>query len=233
MRNRFVFIGLGGIGSFLVNIMAKYCNYDFKEKENFKNIEFILIDGDKYEPKNQNRQFFENGNFDVNKAESKVNELTLIYPEIYFKAIDEFITQENVSQYIQENDIVFSCVDQHISRKIISDWVSELNDVLLISGGNELTTTTVQIHYRKEVKDLTPKITKYHPEIENPDDKHPNDMSCEELSNVEPQLIFTNALVAVMMSASFYNFIIRGDYEIGEVRGDLETMNVVAQHLKP
>jgi molybdopterin/thiamine biosynthesis adenylyltransferase len=235
MKNeRFVFIGLGGIGSILVEILAKYCNYDMlNQNPNFKKIESVLIDGDYYEFKNQNRQFFEKEGLEKNKAYVKTIELSNKYPLIEFNPIDKFINEENISEYIRENDIVFSCVDQHNTRKIISDWVSKLNDILLISGGNELTTTTVQIYLRKEGKDLTPKITKYHSEIENPKDKHPEDMSCEELQNVEPQLIFTNNYVASMMGAAFYVSYLLEDHESSEIRGDIKTMNVTSQYLKP
>ena len=57
-------------------------------------------------------------------------------------------------------------------------------------------------------------MTDYHPEIENPLDKSPDEMSCEELSHAEPQLYFTNFMVAGHMCSAFYNIIERNNYKI-------------------
>jgi hypothetical protein len=41
--------------------------------------------------------------------------------------------------------------------------------------------------------------------LENPVDKSPDEMSCEELSKSEPQLYFTNLMAASYMLVAFYN----------------------------
>jgi hypothetical protein len=95
----------------------------------------------------------------------------------------------------------------------------------LISGGNEFTDGNVQLYVRRGGQDLTPDLCKYHPEIANPDDRLPTEMSCEELAQSDPQLYFTNLGVATLMCWTFYNAIVKKSYERSEVYFDILTMN--------
>jgi hypothetical protein len=112
---------------------------------------------------------------------------------------------------------------------ITSKYCNNLNDVTLISGGNEFTDGNVQIYVRKGGKDLTPDLCAYHPEIANPDDKLPEEMSCEELANSEPQLYFTNVWVATLMCAAFYNVVIKNSIGASEIYFDMIQMSTIAQ----
>ena len=211
-------IGLGGIGSILVNTISKFISSKTKSEE--EKITIHLIDGDDYEMKNRDRQEFARYG---NKAESKINELKEKYFNINFKDHPVFVDDENVSKIIKNNDLVFLAVDNHKTRKLVSDYAKQLDDVVLISGGNELEDGNVQLYIRKGGKDITPSLTDYHPEIKNPLDKHPNEMSCEELQISEPQLYFTNLGVATFMAFTFYN-VLKGINNISEVYFDMNTM---------
>lgn len=216
-------IGLGGIGSILSDSVCRFLNYSIQ-----KNIEIILIDGDDYEEKNLERQLF--SYFD-NKATSKCRELKTKYNRMQIKDFPQFIDQDNIN-IIERGDIVFLCVDNHKTRKLVSDYCSTLGDIILISGGNELVDGNVQIYIRKNSKDVTPSLTKYHPEIENYNDKLPSEMSCEELEKSEPQLFFTNMMVACFMCSTFYNILqsstfsenSKRTFKISEVYFDIEKM---------
>ena len=136
---------------------------------------------------------------------------------------------------IQEGDIVFIGVDNHASRKLISEYVQKsVSDVTVISGGNEYTDGNVQIYIRKEGRDLTPSLTAYHPEIEEPDDKSPEDMSCQELEKAEPQLLFTNLTVATIMCWVFYRLVKTEDIlgletKVSEIYFDIVSMSVLSK----
>lgn len=209
-------IGLGGIGSVLSEKISRFLNYSMNEES----IYITLIDGDSYEPKNLARQeFVELGN----KAKMKSKELNFKYDGIQFDFIEQFINEENISEMIMSDDIVFCCVDNHKTRNIINNHCKNLQDTVLISGGNELTDGNVQIYIRKEGSDVTPSLTDYHPEIENPTDKSPEEMSCEELSHSAPQLFFTNLSVAAIMCWGFYNYL-QGKTDISEVYFDMLEM---------
>lgn len=210
-------IGLGGVGSILIERLCRFLNFSRD-----LDAEILLVDGDEYEAKNFERQEFTRLG---NKADIKAAELEVKFDRLGFDAFEEYITEENVSEVVPEGAIVFMCVDNHKTRMIVSNYCKSLNNVTLISGGNELTDGNTQLYVRRDGKDLTPDLCRYHPEIATPDDKLPTEMSCEELSVSEPQLYFTNLGVATLMCWMFYNAIVKQSYERSEVYFDILTMN--------
>jgi molybdopterin/thiamine biosynthesis adenylyltransferase len=190
-------IGMGGVGTIVANSVSRYLN--FSKNGNHK---ITLVDGDSYEPKNAERQLFQTYG---NKAETKCNELATQFDNILYDSIPVFVNSFNSSRVIQDGDVVFMAVDNHKSRKIVSDRCKEIDNVILISGGNEFEDGNVQIYIKKEGRELTPAIDKYHPEIRNPMNNSPEDLSCEELQQSAPQLFFMNMMIATYMCAAFYN----------------------------
>ena len=212
-----VVVGLGGVGSILIERLCRFINFSQD-----LTADILLVDGDDYEPKNYERQEFTRLG---NKADIKATELEAKFDRLRFDAFEEYVTPENIGEAIKEGDIVFMCVDNHKTRMIISNYCKEIQNVTLISGGNELTDGNVQLYVRKDGKDLTPDLCKYHPEIAEPDDKLPTEMTCEELSVSEPQLYFANLGVATIMCWTFYNAVVKESYERSEVYFDMLTMN--------
>lgn len=210
-------IGLGGIGSCLLRILHKFLEYGDSE-----NIEVILFDGDSYEEKNRSRQHFTSCG---NKAEVTSDDLTSEARKVYYSGIHEYITSENIYEYIHEGDIIFLCVDNHATRNLVSGRCEELENAVLISGGNELTDGNIQIFIRKNGKNITlPLANDFHPEISYPMDKNPDEMGCEELSQSSPQLLFMNNMVAAVMLNAFYTYL-QGKIEYDEVYIDIVTNN--------
>lgn len=215
-------IGLGGVGTILVERLCRFLNYGADLSANI-----TLVDGDTYEEKNYERQEFSGFG---NKAEVKATDLELQFPTLPLDVYPAFVNEATLSDVIKEGDIIFMCVDNHKSRMIVNNYCKQLKNVTLISGGNELMDGNVQTYIRRDEKDLTPDIAAYHPEIANPDDKLPDEMSCEELSHSDPQLYFTNLGVATIMCWSFYNAIIKEQLEASEVYFDMKTMNTLAHN---
>ena len=217
-QKNFAIIGLGRIGTFLVNLVARYVNSLGPPLRTM-----LLVDGDTYEAKNQTRQDFKELG---GKALVKGDELNDKFPEIDFEVFGHYVNSDNIT-VLDNSDVIFLCVDNHKTRKLVSDYCKrKRTDVILISGGNELENGNVHIYVRKDNKDVTPSLTCYHPEIENPVDKSPHEMSCEELSKSEPQLLFTNATVATIMTWMYYNYN-KNNYEksgLSEVYFDINTM---------
>ncbi len=215
-------IGLGGIGSILVERLCRFLNYS----QNDTSFAITLIDGDEYEDKNYERQEFTKFG---NKAEVKANELKMQYLNLMTDYVTEYINADTVSRVINEKDVIFLCVDNHKTRMIVSNYCKTLNDIILISGGNELTDGNVQIFVRKGGVDLTPDLCAYHPEIANPTDRSPEEMSCEELSKAEPQLYFTNLSVATIMCWTYYNVVVKQSINASEIYFDMSRMSVDAK----
>jgi molybdopterin/thiamine biosynthesis adenylyltransferase len=212
-------IGAGGIGSYIIEPLARYlsCSQD--------NCEITVIDGDSYEERNRERQRF---SCFENKAETTVSQYKSEFPKIHFRSKKEYITEDNVISNVREGDIVFLCVDNHSTRKTVSDRCGELDNVTLISGGNEYTDGNVICYIRKDGKDVTKSLTDLHPKIAKPDDQNPGDLlsqnnGCQREAQSQPQLLFTNFAIASMM-LNCYRKCEQGTFKHHQVYVDIETL---------
>lgn len=191
-------VGIGGIGSNLARFLGRYLNF-LEER-----VLVTLVDGDKYEEKNKDRQeFLQLGNKAMTTAVVLANE----FKNVSFHGIPKYITPENVEFLLEEKEIIFLAVDNHKTRKIVSEQCSKMENVTLISGGNDLTDGNIQVYIRRDGADITPPLTYLHPEIENPKDKLPTELSCEEQAKSEPQVFFANLEAAVAMCLALYGII--------------------------
>lgn len=195
-------VGSGGIGGHLLEPLCRYLTYtgDY--------CEVTVIDGDVYEERNRERQRFQTCG---NKAEETVRTLKEVFPKIHLRAKAEYLTENNIITSIRENDVVFLCVDNHATRKLVSNRCEELDDVLLISGGNNYTDGDVLIYMRKNGCNVTPPLTTL-PEIANHKDKNPGEFTdaerqgCQQEAMSNPQLLFMNLDIASSMLGCYYAY---------------------------
>lgn len=197
-------IGLGGVGSIVARYGAMFVAALGEAR-------MVLIDGDAFEPSNSTRMFFgECGN----KASVVKEELLPRFESsnLALVAIPEFILTDNIGRLLQDGDIILLTVDNHATRKLVNDHcAANLRNFLLLSGGNDGVGTdasgsfrrgsygNVQAYLRKDGQDISHSLTRYHPEIANPADKLPTDLSCTELVMSTPQILFANLAVASAM----------------------------------
>ncbi len=194
-------VGLGGVGG----IVARYLSIFLASLG--RSVRLVLIDGDEFEPKNAARMLFSEAG---NKAAVLCDDLDeyLLDSAVTLLAIEEYVTPENVERLIVEGDVVLLCVDNHATRKLVNDHVARLDHACLISGGNDGvgedasgrvlrgTFGNVQVYLRRAGEDVTPSLLAFHPEIAHPVDRLPTELSCTDLLESVPQLLFTNLLTA-------------------------------------
>lgn len=218
MIEKIVVVGLGGIGSFLALVLCRYLNFVSCCKK------VVLVDGDRYSRGNLERQNIKSTDETRNKAETQAEHLKNLFGALTMVAVPEFVTEKNVSEIITEKTIVFLAVDNHATRKIVSDQCKRLQDVVLISGGNELIDGNVQVYLKKNGRSRNPPIEKFHPEIEFPKDRNPAEISCEELARMSgsEQIIFTNLMAACLMLNVFHTIATERSLRFSEVYFDIE-----------
>jgi len=216
-------IGAGGIGSWLLLPLIRTLVND-----NF-NIKYLQIwDGDKYEENNSSRQEFAYSLIGRNKAEAQTILYTKRYGEkINILAMSKYISKDNVCT-LKDKCVIFSCVDNHVCRKILSNHAKTLNNILFISGGNELYDGNVQVYYKEQGHEVIPPIENRHPEIVTTDDGDRSQMSCEEIANLPGggQIIVTNLIAATLMFNLWYvytHYPMNGKW-INEVFFDTKTL---------
>lgn len=220
---KFKVIGAGGIGSHLIEPLARYLNYTET------NSEITVIDGDKYEEKNRQRQKFVDCG---NKADQTVSLLKGHFPKVHIRSKPEYVTDSNIITTIREEDIVFLCVDNHATRKLVSDRCEKLKNTTLISGGNDYTDGNVIVYGKKNGKEFGKPPTKLDRKIANPEDKNPGDVivdrtGCQQEVESSPQLLFTNLAIASTMLNCYYA------YEQEKVGFEQVYVDIVTQRSRP
>lgn len=227
---RLIIVGLGGIGSWLSEGLVRML--EFKDPGSI----IILIDGDNFEPKNQERQAFKGLG---NKAEVKAAELTPYFPKTFIapkaqwivesfddEEVEETETAITAKALLRENDIVFAVVDNFAARKILFDAAKSLDNIDMFTGGNDEALFTSTYHYqRRDGVDITDHPSEYHQELVNPPDRNPGTMSCQEKAEIQggTQLIASNITVAAILMGRYQHTIIDGNdpCSAGEIMFDL------------
>lgn len=204
-------IGLGGVGG----IVARYGSIFLASLR--RPIRMVLVDGDSFEQKNATRMLFSDYG---NKADVTAQDLVCGAAEtlLTLLAVPEYVTAENIHRLIQNGDIILLAVDNHATRKRVNDHCRSLSDITLISGGNDGagedpsgrvlrgTYGNCMVYIRRRGEDCSPPLTRYHPEIAEPEDTAPDDKNCVELitSGQQTQVLFANLAAASAMLNAFW-----------------------------
>jgi molybdopterin/thiamine biosynthesis adenylyltransferase len=221
-------VGLGGVGA----IIARYGGLFLASPALDCDARLVLIDGDEYEPGNSRRMFFKTCG---NKAAIVRAELLeyLADSRLTILAVESYLTADNMHEFLHDGDVVILAVDNHRTRKLVSDYVStKLNNVCLISAGNDPvgpdssgrvsrgTYGNCQVYIRQDRCEVTSPLTRWHPEIENPTDRAPNEVSCAEMAVSTPQILFANLMAASAALNALYRYLCDGPI-FGEVAFDV------------
>lgn len=202
MLSRDVFcVGLGGIFQGYIKSLLDLHSTGIVPCE-----AIMLIDGKRYDDHHRHRQYFVN---DDAKAIEQWRLWKGHYPAAPLSHQVVYVDNNNVATLIPNGAIVLTAPDNLATRKLLSDHAVTLTSCLLISGGNDVidekrqtdgSLGNVLVHYRLNGQDVTAPITRFHPEIAEPDDTGPTDISCEALVRAgAPQLKITNDLVGIGM----------------------------------
>lgn len=194
---------MGGIGTRLIHPLCCFLNHGKFDTP----VELTIVDGDKYEERNRNRQMFSKIG---NKAEVTVESIAPLYPNVNFFSVAMYLADSNAVRIVREGDIVLACVDNDKSRKILTNRCKDLKNVSVLSGGNELTTGTVQCWLRRNGDDVTLPLDNpyYGFKVAEAADEHPEEAQarrgCEiKIESGEVQTLAANNFVAAVMLNCF------------------------------
>jgi len=203
---RIAVIGVGGITCSLLEDLTRYLVYGLGPVGPLRQVRLVLADGDRFERRNVERQSFREL---LNKAEAKGKELHSLFPVDALKVgvVDRYVDNGNVAGVITDGTITFLAVDNHRGRVTVMKHCGTLEDSVLISGGNDLTTGDAQLQLRVGGRWLTPPILSYHPDIlrgAHEDTRRDGHCDDERALQQRPQVLFTNRSVATAMLDMFY-----------------------------
>ncbi len=216
-------IGLGGIGCIVLEFLSRY----LKSQRHIPGVRLVLIDGDRFEPSNDQRMGFQTLG---NKAEVKAAETVqaLAPCELSVVPVNQFVGEQNIRDLIKPGDYVLLCVDNHPTRRLVAEHCQTLKETALFSGGNEGVDPprergvygNVQVHIRKRGRDITAPITRFHPEIAQAAGDLPGGPNCGELALSTPQILFANLAVASALCSAFFAYV-TGNLRYQEVKLDI------------
>jgi molybdopterin/thiamine biosynthesis adenylyltransferase len=218
-------VGLGGVGG----IVARYLVLFLRALD--APCRLVLIDGDSFEPRNAARMAFAEAG---NKAQGVADELLPLVEgsRLLLSAVPEFVTPQNLPRLLREGDVVLLAVDNHATRKLVSDHVGRLEDALLLSCGNDGvgadstgavragTYGNVQAYLRRAGRDSSPSLGRYHPEIEQPADRRPDELDCIAAISSTPQILFANLQAASALLSTLLLHLC-GELTYGELGFDI------------
>ena len=189
-------IGAGGVTSHMLPQLLKMCDPN--------NGKIRIVDGDKLELKNLDRQLFNERHVGLNKADA----LKRLYPQV--TTYPDYFKLNNAKEILDKYDpmIVFVAVDNHQSRQIILDFLDELDGTIGIFGVNEYfdsqayAYTSEWINTKADPRIRYPEITETHDEI--------SPVSCQgEAAESSPQLAIANAMTGCMMMHLFWIHVVQ------------------------
>lgn len=178
MKSRFYIIGAGGVGSWLC---PSLCLLQSPKQ-------VTLVDGDRLEDKNLNRQLFGKGDIGKNKATALASRYgCAAYPHYY-------------SQHLLDHgsgDVLLGCVDNHPARRDILAMCDYAGCRAIIAG-NE-THSSEAFYYQPDWKDSPLDPRAYYPEIltDTAGDPRGRQAGCTgQAQRDNPQLVSANAMAA-------------------------------------
>jgi len=221
-------VGDGGIGSNISLPLLKFLKYHRQKNGIDSSLIINIIDGDDVEMSNLDRQHFIPEDVGRKKAEITGEYLSdvcigLKASNIAITHNTSYLKEDNISNIIGEDSVVFIAVDNFITRTLIEDHMETLSNILCINGGNDYDDGEVQVMLRKDGEWQTKKMTELHPEMRTNPDKYPDELSCEEASVSAPQLLLANMFCAQYMLEALYSFISSDKIEWIEKFFDLRT----------
>ena len=225
---RVILVGLGGIGSKLADELARYMMYEPKAPK-----ELLFVDGDVYSQSNLDRQSVLESDVGSPKAKVWAEGIAQEFSKLSVAGLCGYVVSSSskrkdnnvvlVENLPMEGAITILGLDNHKSRKMFSDHFSTVQNGVLINGGNKTEGEgSVITSVRVGGEWVLPPIDAFHPEIADPQDKNPGELSCAELAKIKggTQIIWANQMVAAMIGNEVH-CVVQGEWEKLRARGEV------------
>lgn len=206
MQQDIVVIGCGGIGYYLVEPLVRFLEHSGSDPDN--GVDVYLVDPDVIEEKNATRQFGPK-TVGKNKAAALAGlVMDRVDPKrVTLHPVGSAFSPRTVAGFRKwfwkDGITVLVCVDNHPTRLLVQEEASKLNSVTVITGGNDVTDGQVQIYVKRNGRELFPRIDHVHPEMKDAPGRFPDQISCTEMVQETPQILWTNMAIALAMGCAF------------------------------
>jgi hypothetical protein len=142
--------------------------------------------------------------------------------DLAVQAVADYLTEANAATVIRDGDTVLLAVDNQWTRYVVDRHLATLNEVTLISGGNDETDGNVQLVRRHGGESLDGGLAEIHAEIGRAtESEFAARNGCERQVEERPQLVVTNLMVASAMLNCLWAVLERGSVSYSEVYLDV------------
>lgn len=239
-----VMLGAGGTGAHIAPHLYRLL-YALKRP-----VKFIICDGDAVEPKNLVRQNFTQADLGENKArviaeryseafgletsyvpsfiESTERLEELIRPKVFRTGNYVRGGQGNilVEEMVSELVILIGAVDNNRSRKLCHEVFLKVRDLIYIDSGNGEYTGQIVCGVRRTGKTFYKPVGMLYPEVNDPEDLFPTEVSCADASVSAPQTIVANLMAATAVVTIIYNILVMGDNTVQQATFSTRSVNI-------
>lgn len=194
-------VGTGGTGGNFVKEFARYM------KGSKTSMSLVLVDGDKVEDHNRERQPFTHEDIQQNKAVVMVDTIkeTLSFDDECVKAYPFFIdTVDQLHEAVmlgckpgKKNKVfLLGCVDNHRARQVMEQYFNASADIIYVDSANEFSNGEVVIGIKENAQIVSPSRAFYFPDVLTDNSPSASELSCGEVNLSAPQHLVTNLFAA-------------------------------------
>jgi len=200
VTSRYLMVGAGGTGTHLLHPLINYLDTFHTGSDYLLGV----MDGDQVEQKNLSRQLFQATDIYSNKAKAAIHPFE---SNTSVRAFPEFLGKDNIDKFITDGTVVLICVDNFPVRARIEQHCNNLDNVVVINGGNEEDSGSCQIWVRENGTDITPRLSFLHPEIYKVEEDRA-ELSCQAIAQLPggEQLIIANMSSAMWMLTALMDY---------------------------
>ena len=246
-----VMLGAGGTGAHIAPHLYRLL-YALERP-----VKFIICDGDKVEPKNLVRQNFTQADLGENKARviaerySEAFGLETSYVPSFIESaerLEELVKPEVIytGRYVHNGEggllvretvpelvILIGAVDNNRSRKLCHEVFLQARDLIYIDSGNGEYTGQIVCGVRRAGKTFYKSVGMLYPEVNDPEDLFPTEVSCAEASVSAPQTIVANLMAATAVVTMIYNILVMGDNTVQQTTFSTRSVNIRSMQKQP
>lgn len=246
-----VMLGAGGTGAHIAPHLYRLL-YALERP-----VKFIICDGDKVEPKNLVRQNFTQADLGENKARviaerySEAFGLETSYAPSFIESaerLEELVKPEVIytGRYVHNGEggllvretvpelvILIGAVDNNRSRKLCHEVFLQARDLIYIDSGNGEYTGQIVCGVRRAGKTFYKSVGMLYPEVNDPEDLFPTEVSCAEASVSAPQTIVANLMAATAVVTMIYNILVMGDNTVQQTTFSTRSVNIRSMQKQP
>ena len=220
-----VMIGCGGTGGHVAPHLYRLLYSVFRPST------VILCDGDIVEKKNLVRQNFVACDLGRNKAAVLAERYSAAFGMECSYVPDYIESAEELQKLLRSPQkdalvILIGAVDNNRSRQLCNEVFYRSRDLVYIDSGNGMANGQVVCGIRKGGRTMRKPVAGFYPDILDPTDKFPSELSCAEASVSSPQAMTANIMAATLVLCMLYNIIAGGELDTRMTTFSSKTVNV-------